>query len=176
MKEAFVETGHDSSKVMLLGVNIKDSPITTTNLVSKQLPPNHVDIKNSPSTSTNSLQSKQLPPDHNRELDVIHHSHAPALKRIKRGKGILCFSLYLFYFFSFYFFLYFCACIYLDEFLFKTFTIFTTLFQVQFEFSLVDLGVACFIPLIIYYNFIFFSFFFSKILGTFMIFIMQPVM
>jgi hypothetical protein len=55
MKEAFVETGHDSSKVMLLGVNIKDSPITTTNLVSKQLPPDHVDIKNSPSTSTNSL-------------------------------------------------------------------------------------------------------------------------
>ncbi len=93
MKEAFVETGHDSSKVMLLGVNIKDSPITTTNLVSKQLPPDHVDIKNSPSTSTNSLHSKQLPPDHNRELDVVHHCHAHALKRIKRGKGILCFSL-----------------------------------------------------------------------------------
>ena len=89
MKEAFVETGHDSSKVMLFDVNIKDSPITTTNLVSKQLPPDHVDIKNSPSTSTNSLQSKQLPPDHNRELDVVQHSHAHALKRIKRGKGIL---------------------------------------------------------------------------------------
>uniref|UniRef100_A0A2N9IN14 Uncharacterized protein n=1 Tax=Fagus sylvatica TaxID=28930 RepID=A0A2N9IN14_FAGSY len=85
MKEAFVETGHDSSKVMLLGVNIKDSPITTTNLVSKQLPPDHVDIKDS--TSTNSLQSKQLQPDQNRELDVVHQSHAHALKRIKRGKG-----------------------------------------------------------------------------------------
>ena len=93
MKDAFVETGHDSSKVMLFGVNIKDSPITTTNLESKQLPPDHVDVKNSLSTSTNYLLSKQLPPDHNGELDVVHHFHAHALKRIKRGKGILCFSL-----------------------------------------------------------------------------------
>ena len=94
MKEAFVETGHDSSEVMLLGANIKDNPITTINYIqSKQLPPDHVDIKSSPSTSTNSLQSKQLQPDQNRELDVVHHSHAHALKRIKRGKGILCFSL-----------------------------------------------------------------------------------
>ena len=94
MKEAFVETRHDSSEVMLFGANIKDSPITTTNYIqSKQLPPDHVDIKTSPSTSTNYFQSKQLPHDHNGELDVFHHSHAHALKRIKRGKGILCFSL-----------------------------------------------------------------------------------
>ena len=29
MTEAFVETGHDSSEVMLFGANIKDNPITT---------------------------------------------------------------------------------------------------------------------------------------------------
>ena len=71
MNETFVGTGHDSSEVMLFGANIKDSPIITTNYI----------------------QSKQLPPDHNGELDVVHHFHAHDLKRIKRGKGILCFSL-----------------------------------------------------------------------------------
>ncbi len=56
MKKAFVEIGHDSSEVMLFGANIKDSPITATNYIqSKQLPPDHVDIKTNPSTSTNYL-------------------------------------------------------------------------------------------------------------------------